>query len=344
MSDMKLMQEYVSLKPYNTFGIDVSARYLHNLQSVSELSDVLGFADQHELPLFILGGGSNVLFTKDYPGLVIKNELAGITIIDENEDEVLVSVGGGVVWHDLVLWSVKRGLGGLENMSLIPGCTGAAPIQNIGAYGVEQKNVFQELELVNLEDGSSGKMNAAECRFEYRDSIFKQDLKGKVIITNVTYRLKKDPEINTSYGAIENELDNMGVTVSAAGVADVSTAVINIRRSKLPDPAELGNAGSFFKNPVIPEEKFNTLLKEFPDIVGYPASEGFTKVAAGWLIESCGWKGKRVGDTGSHARQALVLVNYGSAKGEDIVDLSMQIRGSVMKKFGIEISPEVNIV
>jgi UDP-N-acetylmuramate dehydrogenase len=344
MTDMDLIQENVPLKPYNTFGIDVLARYLHRLRSTGELSEVLSFVNENELSLLILGGGSNILFTGDYAGFIIKNELAGITIEDENEDEVLVNVGGGVIWHELVTWSVERGLGGLENLSLIPGCTGAAPIQNIGAYGVEQKDVFDKLTMVSLEDGTSQQIHAEDCRFGYRDSIFKQELKGKVMITNVTYRLKKDPEINTSYGAIENELDKMGVKASDAGVADVSNAVINIRRSKLPDPSELGNAGSFFKNPVIPEEQFNTLLNEFPDIVGYPASQGFTKVAAGWLIESCGWKGKRVGDTGSHAQQALVLVNYGSAKGADVVDLSMQIRESVKKKFGIEISPEVNII
>lgn len=341
---MDLLLENCSLKSFNTFGMDVSARYLCRLDTEDILQDVLGFSASNELPLLILGGGSNILFTGDYPGVVIRNELMGISIEEEDENELVVKAGGGVVWHDLVAWSVDRGLGGIENLSLIPGCCGAAPIQNIGAYGVEQKDVFESLTLVNLIDGTSKKMSSDDCRFGYRDSIFKQELKDKVMITSVSFRLNKKPELNTSYGAIEQELVNMGVSASAAGVADVSRAVINIRRSKLPDPAELGNAGSFFKNPVISEVQFNDLLKEFPDIVGYPASDGYVKVAAGWLIESCGWKGKRVGEAGSHKKQALVLVNYGAARGKDIVELSMQIRGSVRDKFGIEITPEVNII
>jgi UDP-N-acetylmuramate dehydrogenase len=341
---MKLFEENCSLKPYNTFGINVSARYLCNLNDQNILEDVLEFSDSEGLKILILGGGSNILFTKDYSGLIIRNELQGISIEEEDDNEVIVSAGGGVRWHELVKWSVSRGLGGIENLSLIPGWWGAAPIQNIGAYGVEQKDVFESLTIVNLSDGTSKNMGPDDCMFGYRDSIFKNELKGKVLITSVSFRLQKNPKLNTSYGAIENELDNMGVKTNDAGVADVSNAVINIRRSKLPDPAELGNAGSFFKNPVIPETQYLALKKDFPEIVGYPGGSDKMKVAAGWLIESCGWKGKRVGEAGSHKSQALVLVNYGNATGQDILALSMQIRESVMKKFGIEISPEVNII
>ncbi|MGR6088679.1 MAG: UDP-N-acetylmuramate dehydrogenase [Arcticibacter sp.] len=332
----------ISLKPMNTFGMDVHATRFAVFSNENQLQQQLESLHGNTEPILILGGGSNILFTRDYPGVVLKDEIGGISIVDDSGDEVLVQVGAGVVWHHLVEWAITHGLGGIENLSLIPGTTGAAPIQNIGAYGVELKDVFHSLDCISKTDGLKHTFNMEQCAFGYRDSVFKRELKGQMVITSVTLRLSRKPEIKVSYGAITQELQRMGV--ATPGIADVSNAVCNIRRSKLPDPSVLGNAGSFFKNPEVSATIHDALKKEFPNIVSYPFGAGTFKLAAGWLIEQCGWKGKVVGHTGSHKDQALVLVNYGGATGEEVVHLSDEIRASVRGKFGVEIEPEVNII
>lgn len=335
------IQENVSLLPYHTFGIEVSARYFATINTVDEMRELLQDPRFRPLPKLILGGGSNVLFTSDFPGLVIRNQLKGIGQVREDAAHVWVRAMSGEVWHELVLYCLDHDLAGIENLSLIPGTVGAAPMQNIGAYGVELREVFEELEAMNLETGEIEKFDHEQCQFGYRESIFKKEAKGRYFITAVTLRLNKVPEFNVSYGAIRNTLDEKGI--SDLSIRVISEAICEIRRSKLPDPAVLGNSGSFFKNPEIPQEQFKQLKAQFPEIVGYELPNGKVKVAAGWLIEQCGWKGKRVGETGSHARQALVLVNYGHAQGADVARLAADIQRSVKEKFGIELKPEVNI-
>ena len=332
----------VSLKSLNTFGLDIKAAFFAEVRTIDDLIDLLKKPEYRNIPKLILGGGSNVLFTRDFPGLVIKNVLKGKEIVREDQDHIWIKSMSGEVWHELVLFAINKNLGGIENLSLIPGSVGAAPIQNIGAYGVELKEVFEELEALNVETGQLQKFSATECRFGYRDSVFKQELKGKYFITSVVLRLNKHPEFNISYGAIKETLEEMGgkdLTVKA-----VSDAVCKIRSSKLPDPKEIGNAGSFFKNPEISADQYNVLKGRVGDIPGYPLPDGNVKVPAGWLIEQCGWKGKRVGNTGSHKFQSLVLVNYGGARGEEIKDLANAIQKSVKEKFDIELLPEVNIL
>tara|TARA_B100001741_G_scaffold287342_1_gene264769 strand:- start:1087 stop:2091 length:1005 start_codon:yes stop_codon:yes gene_type:complete len=326
------------LKNLNTFGISANAENFANFNSIEELKRLLENAKQ---PLMILGGGSNILLTQNIKGSILKNEIFGIDIIEEDNKSVTVKVGGGVVWHDFVSWSVERNLGGLENLSLIPGSVGAAPMQNIGAYGSEIKSVFKQLEAVNIESKELKIFENKDCQFGYRTSIFKTQLKNKYVICSVTFRLNKYPEFNTSYGAIEDELRDMGEITS---LKSISQAVINIRSRKLPDPNIIGNSGSFFKNPTISNIEFQSLKKDFPLIVGYPNGDNETKVAAGWLIEQAGWKGFRDGDAGVHKNQALVLVNYGNAKGKDILNLAKKIQDSVEQKFGIQLIPEVNIL
>lgn len=330
----------VSLRPFNTFGIDVSAKAFAQVTTQDELNEVLEHQRKAEEELLILGGGSNILFTRNMDGLVLLNQLGGISIVKEDKDTVTVKAGAGVVWHELVMHSVAQGWGGIENLSLIPGKVGAAPMQNIGAYGVELREVFIELEAIHIESGESRRFSSDECRFGYRESVFKRELRGQYVITSVTLQLSKQPNLNTSYGAISQELEKMNVQQPT--VADVSRAVINIRRSKLPDPARLGNAGSFFKNPVVASELADNIRKVYPDLPSYPA-EGGVKLAAGWLIEKCGWKGKVVGNTGSHRDQALVLVNYGNATGHEIYQLSEHILQSVKDTFGVELEREVNV-
>lgn len=326
------------LKNLNTFGISANAENFANFNSIEELKRLLENAKQ---PLMILGGGSNILLTQNIKGSILKNEIFGIDIIEEDNKSVTVKVGGGVVWHDFVSWSIERNLGGLENLSLIPGSVGAAPMQNIGAYGSEIKSVFKQLEAVNIESKELKIFENKDCQFGYRTSIFKTQLKNKYVICSVTFRLNKYPEFNTSYGAIEDELRDMGEITS---LKSISQAVINIRSRKLPDPNIIGNSGSFFKNPTISNIEFQSLKKDFPLIVGYPNGNNETKVAAGWLIEQAGWKGFRDGDAGVHKNQALVLVNYGNAKGKDILNLAKKIQDSVEQKFGIQLIPEVNIL
>lgn len=329
----------ISLKSYNTFGIDVKAIQFVEVSTLDELKSVL---PNNDLPLLILGGGSNLLLTKDFEGLAIKNNFRGISVIDENDSEITLKIGAGEVWHEFVLYCIDKGYAGVENMSLIPGNVGASPMQNIGAYGVEVRDVITEVEAFHLKDFSLDTFTNEACDFGYRSSIFKTSEKGNYFITSVTFKLKKKAVINTSYGAIDGELKRMGI--AAPTIKDVSNAVINIRSSKLPDPKKIGNSGSFFKNPVISEEQKNKILRKFPDAPNYPQANDFYKMAAGWLIEKCGWKGKRIDNYGVHELQALVLVNYGGAKGSEIYALSEQIIVSVKAEFGITLEREVNIL
>ncbi len=337
------IQENISLKSFNTFGIQAKATYFCEVNTLEELTTFLQEKNNStDKPLLILGGGSNLLFTKDFPGIVLKNSIKGIEIIREDESHAWVRAGAGENWHNFVLQCIEMGYGGIENLSLIPGTVGAAPMQNIGAYGVEIKDVFEQLEAVEIETGKTHHFNNADCRFGYRESVFKNIYKGKFIIATVTLKLSKKPVVNTSYGAIEETLQNEGIT--APTIRDVSNAVIKIRQSKLPDPADIGNAGSFFKNPVIALKVYETLKAENPEMPGYKVAEQEMKVPAGWLIEQCGWKGKRFGEVGVHKNQALVLVNYGDAKGNEVKELAFKIQASVSERFGIELTPEVNMV
>jgi UDP-N-acetylmuramate dehydrogenase len=336
------IQKNISLKPYNTFGINANAKYFSLFENVNELEELFSnstFSIQN--PTLILGGGSNILLTKDFDGIVLKNEIKGIEVVKEDEDHIYIKAGAGENWHQFVLYCVKNNYAGVENLSLIPGNVGASPMQNIGAYGVEIKDVFHELEAFHKNDKSVQKFSLKDCSFGYRESVFKNKFKDQFVITSVTYRLNKKPSLNTSYGAINQELERMGVKES---IQSISQAVINIRTSKLPDPKEIGNAGSFFKNPVIMNEQFTELKKAFPNIVAFPSDDNHTKLAAGWLIEQCGWKGYRKNDAGCYPKQALVLVNYGNASGNEIFDLSEVIIQSVKEKFGVALEREVNVI
>lgn len=321
--------------------MDVKARHFCEITSLAELKEALSEAE-YEKHLFI-GGGSNLLLTKDYEGLVILNRIKGMMVEYEDEEQVLINVFSGENWHEFVMKCVTNNWGGVENLSLIPGTVGAAPMQNIGAYGVEITDVFERLEALNLETFELETFNRNDCQFGYRESVFKRKLAGKYFIFSVTFRLTKKHKLNIEYGDIKQTLTENGIKISEAGIADVSKAVIHIRQSKLPDPAVLGNSGSFFKNPTIGSDQFVSLKQKFPEIKGFENANG-VKVPAGWLIEQCGWKGKRVGETGSHARQALVLVNYGNAKGEEVYRLAKDIIQSVKDKFGIDLEPEVNVI
>lgn len=341
-----MFQENFSLKQYNSFGINAVARYGASFSSMDGLNELLQFGEKHlqreALPLMVLGGGSNILFTRDFNGFVLKNEVPGIEKIREDNEHVYVSVGAGVNWHQLVMHCIDRDWAGLENLSLIPGNTGASPMQNIGAYGVEIKDLFYELEAFHLEEKRMARFGLEECEFGYRESVFKRRYKDQFVIMKVVFRLNKHPVFNTSYGAIEQELAAM--KVKELTIRAISDAVINIRRSKLPDPAIIGNAGSFFKNPVIESYKFRQLKASHPRLAGFPQENGNIKLAAGWLIEKCGWKGYRKGDAGCHAKQALVLVNYGHASGAEIYDLSTEIIRTVNEKFDVLLEREVNVV
>ncbi len=336
------VEENVSLKPFNTFGIDVKTRWFTRWETVDDIREYISDSRFEGVPLLILGGGSNVLFLDDFEGLTALNEIKGIEVTDEDDETITVRAGGGVQWHDLVMWSVQKGYGGLENLSLIPGKVGAAPMQNIGAYGVELKDVMHSLEAIDLTSGEIRQFSNAECEFGYRTSVFKTSLKGRYVIVSVTLILSKNPVLNTSYGAIEQELKSAGVR--NPGVKDVSGAVIRIRRSKLPDPAELGNSGSFFKNPVIAKVQYGRLKTAHPEMPGYPVSNDEVKVPAGWLIDRAGWKGKRFGNCGVHKNQALVLVNYGEATGREIFDLSERIIEDIEEKYGVRLEREVNVI
>lgn len=331
-----------SLKPYNTFGINVDAKHFVEVASVVEIKEISSFIENHQMPFLILGGGSNILFTKDFEGLVIKINLKGIELVHEDTNHYYIKALAGENWDDLVKYCVENNYAGLENLSLIPGCVGASPIQNIGAYGVEMKDHFHELELYDLTDDTIRTMNGEACRFGYRSSMFKNELKGKAIILSVTFRLDKIPVFRTEYGAIKDELKTE--EVSSFSIQKIREAVIKIRRSKLPDPNEIGNAGSFFKNPTVPAVFRNKLLKSHPGLVSYSQPNGDYKLAAGWLIEQCGWKGRRIGDAGVHEKQALVLVNYGNVTGMEILELSDEIKKSVFETFTVLLEREVNVV
>jgi UDP-N-acetylmuramate dehydrogenase len=324
----------------------VYANLFAKFNSVSGLSELIEFnkpqAPNPKLRTLILGGGSNILFTKNFEGLVLKNEIKGIKTIKEDEHHIYVNVGAGENWHQFVLHCIKNGWAGVENLSLIPGNVGASPMQNIGAYGVEIKDVFYSLEAYHIRDKKMVNFTLNDCEFGYRESVFKKKFKDEFVITDVTYRLNRIPAFNITYGAISQELEKMGV--KDLNLQAVSEAVINIRSSKLPDPAVIGNAGSFFKNPEIQNSKFKSLKEKYPEIVGYDLPNGNIKLAAGWLIEQAGWKGYRKGDAGCHEKQALVLVNYGNAAGSEIFELSEKILNSVREKFGVELEREVNIV
>ena len=335
------LQRHFNLQAYNTFGITAYCDYFVEITTVAELLEIINNETLKAFPVLILGGGSNLLFTQDFKGLVIKNSIKGIELVKEDEQHVWLKSYSGEVWHHLVQYAIAHNYGGIENLSLIPGQVGAAPMQNIGAYGVEIESVFDSLEAIDLQTGTTRIFTKSECNFGYRESIFKKEAKGKYCIVSVTFKLNKQPVFNTSYGAIQDTLQQMNATPS---VKTISEAVVQIRTSKLPDPKVLGNAGSFFKNPEIAKEQFLQLQQQYPTIPHYPAADNKIKVPAGWLIEQCGWKGKRVGNTGSHAQQALVLVNYGNATGEEIKNLSQQIQQSVEEKFGIALTAEVNFV
>jgi UDP-N-acetylmuramate dehydrogenase len=330
-----------SIKKYTTFGVPVLTKYFAQFSGLEELKSVLSDKKLMEEELLILGGGSNLLFTKNFEGLVLKNNIKGITIEEENEKEILIRSGAGENWHEFVMHCVENGYAGIENLSLIPGNVGASPMQNIGAYGVEIKDVFHSLEAIEIKTGDLKIFKKEDCEFGYRESVFKNSCKNQYIITSVVYKLSKQTQFNVSYGAIKSELKKMKcdkLTIKA-----ISDAVINIRSSKLPDPKKIGNAGSFFKNPVISKSQFDTLKVRFPQMAYYKLPSGEMKIAAGWLIDHLGWKGKRIADYGVHKNQALVLVNYGESEGKDIYDLSSLIMKSVLKNFQISLEREVNI-
>ena len=325
-----------SLKSFTTFGVEATCDHLYRVEDLEELKLAVQYLER---PL-ILGGGSNILPVGDIHRNVLRIELKGINIVQEGNDP-LIHVAAGEVWHELVLWSLRHELGGIENLSLIPGTMGAAPMQNIGAYGVELESVFHSLQAIEIGTGMVKKFTKEECRFGYRDSIFKKEGKDKYVIAGVVLKLSHDHQLNTSYGAISDVLKEKGITHPT--IHDVSKAVIDIRQSKLPDPAVIGNAGSFFKNPIIPISQYESIISSFPHMPGYPADGNEIKVPAGWLIEHAGWKGYRKGDAGCYDKQALVLVNYGEANGEEIITLAKEIIESVQQKFGVTISPEVNL-
>jgi UDP-N-acetylmuramate dehydrogenase len=336
-----MILENTSLKPYNTFGIDVKASYLGRFSPVGELQEALEQMSNQEL--LVLGGGSNVLFVRErFDGCVLLNEIKGFDVVEETNDWVIVRSGAGEIWHEFVLKCIEHGFCGIENLSLIPGSVGASPMQNIGAYGVEIKDVFEKLEAYHIESGEVQTFSKEECEFGYRESVFKRKLKGQYIITSVCFRLAKNSAVNTSYGVIAAELEKEGIVNPT--MKDVSNAVIAIRKSKLPDPKEIGNAGSFFKNPVVDISLLEKILTQYPTAPNYPATEGSVKLAAGWLIEQTGWKGKTLGHYGVHTLQALVLVNYQGATGQEIYDLSTSIIADVKEKFGVELEREVNII
>ncbi|MFC5196392.1 UDP-N-acetylmuramate dehydrogenase [Bizionia hallyeonensis] len=331
----------ISLKPFNTFGLDATAKHFVSVNTIVELQSVLALPNYPEK--FILGGGSNMLLTKNMDALVIHVNLKGITVVSENENSVTIKANAGENWHEFVLWCLDHDFGGLENLSLIPGNVGTAPIQNIGAYGIELKDRFVSCDALEMASSKIKTFNKADCQFDYRNSIFKQEAKGQFVICNVTFQLTKNAhKLHTNYGAISSQLSIMGIKNPT--IQDISKAVIAIRQSKLPDPKVIGNSGSFFKNPIVSTKFYQALKLQFPDAPGYIISDVEVKVPAGWLIEKAGFKGKRFGDYGVHKKQALVLVNYGNANGSDILKLAKLIQTTIHRLFNIEIEAEVNII
>ncbi len=338
------IQQNFSLLKYNTFGIDVSCSHFIELDSEQAIVDFVK-TDLQKFPEYtILGGGSNMLFTSDYKGLILKISARGIRVCQQENGHILVAAMAGEIWDEFVQYTVNLGYGGLENLSLIPGTVGASPIQNIGAYGVELCDVFHSLRALNISDGSIRTFDAKTCRFGYRDSFFKQEGKGQYIILEVTFRLDIHPVPKLDYGAIKAEIQKAGIPDESITVSDIREAVCSIRRSKLPDPELIGNAGSFFKNPVVGGDVFRNLLVKYPQIIAFPQKDDKFKLAAAWMIDQCGWKGYREKDAGVHVNQALVLVNYGQSSGLMIFQLAEQIIESVFQKFKIRIETEVNII
>lgn len=338
------IQENFSLKPLNSFGMDVSAKYFARFTNLDQLVQLKEFTSNKTLEkTLILGGGSNILFTKNFDGAILKNEILGIRLVEETKDYFIVEAGAGENWHGFVMHCIENNYAGLENLSLIPGTVGASPIQNIGAYGVEIKDCFHSLDAYHFQDKSIIEFKTQDCAFGYRESIFKTTYKDQLAILRVRFQLSKQPNLTTSYGIIEQELAKKHI--SSPSIKDISNAIISIRTSKLPDPKIIGNAGSFFKNPIISLSKFEELKIQYPSIPGYATEQAeFVKIAAGWLIDQCGWKGYRKADAGCHALQALVLVNYGNASGSEIWQLSNEIIVSIQDKFDIELEREVNIL
>ncbi|OEK09005.1 UDP-N-acetylenolpyruvoylglucosamine reductase [Flavivirga aquatica] len=335
------IKDNISLKPYNTFGIDVKAKHFVSVSNIEDLKPIVLL--QKYANKLILGGGSNMLLTKDFDGLVIHINLKGIEIVSENKDTVIVKANAGENWHEFVLWCIDNDYGGIENLSLIPGNIGTAPIQNIGAYGIELKDIFESCTAISLETNELSIFSKTDCNFGYRNSIFKQHAKGKFIITSVNFKLtKRNHKLSINYGSIASQLESMQITNPS--IKDVSKAVIAIRESKLPNPKDIGNSGSFFKNPIIPKNHFDKLIKNFKDLPSYPISDKEVKIPAGWLIEKSGFKGKQFGNYGVHKNQALVLVNYGNAMGSDILNLSKLIQKTIKRLFDISIEAEVNIL
>lgn len=333
----------IELQSLNTFGVKSKAAYYTVFTTAMDLQKSIRWAKENSLLWRVLGGGSNVLFIGNYPGLILHNKLQGIWFEPNDAAHVRVTVKSGENWHQFVQYCVNHGFGGVENLSLIPGSVGAAPIQNIGAYGVELKDVLESVTFLNTDTDEIITLPAEECELGYRDSIFKNELFGKAIVLEVSLLLtRKDHEINTSYGAIKTTLHELGI--ENPGIRDVSDAVIQIRQSKLPDPSEIGNAGSFFKNPVLDKSLVDQLKEKYPDIPVYPVSETQAKIPAGWLIEKAGFKGKTVGKTGSHDKQALVVVNRGGATGQEIWEYAKSVILEVKRLFGIQLNPEVNLV
>jgi UDP-N-acetylmuramate dehydrogenase len=335
-----IIYENVPLKKYNTFRVDYMADCMIHIMTEKEAKSFFSGIVDYKRPLLILGSGSNILFTSDFKGTILYPELKGIKIEEKNNDTVVVSAGAGIIWDDLVSWTVNKGFGGLENLSLIPGKVGATPVQNIGAYGEEVKDKILKVKTIRINDGSTRIFNNNECEFGYRNSIFKNSEKGKYFITRVFYRLTVRPLLNLKYESLKDEVSYLG----GETLKNVRQGVINIRRSKLPDPELTGNAGSFFKNPVVENDFAASLKKEYPEMPLYKDQEGFMKLAAAWLIDRCGWKGEKRGDAGVHDKQALVLINYGKATGKDIFELSEEVRKSVFAKFGVDLEREVEVV
>jgi len=334
--------ENKNLKSYNTFGIDAFCNFFVEINSIAEFLELLKSKEYTSNKKLIIGGGSNLLFTKNFEGIVIKNNLKGISVIYENETEVKVKAMAGENWHSFVMWCIEHNYCGLENLSLIPGCVGASPMQNIGAYGVEIKEVFEELEAYDMQSGEKRNFSLLECKFGYRESVFKHELKEQYFIASVTYLLKKNAKINVSYGAISSELEAEGI--KNPNIKDVSNTVIKIRQSKLPDPLKVGNAGSFFKNPEVSAEKHKQLKEQFSDLVAYSLPNGNFKLAAGWLIEQCGLKGYEHKGAAVHNKQALVLVNLNNSSGNAVFELSTYVLQKVFDKFGVSLEREVNII
>ena len=338
---MNIIENYPLLK-LNTFGVDVKAKYFTSINTINELIEATKTNVFKDLELLILGGGSNILFTKDFDGLVILNNIKGKEIISQNQQSIFLKIGAGENWHELVMYCVDNGWGGIENLSLIPGNTGTAPMQNIGAYGVEIKETFLELEALEISSGKIVKFNNSDCEFGYRESVFKNKMKNQYIILNITLELKKNPVLNINYGDVKAILESQNIKNPA--IKEVSNAIIRIRQSKLPDPKKIGNSGSFFKNPIVSLNQLELIKKNYPNVVNYEINENEFKIAAGWLIERAGWKGKKFNNYGVHEKQALVLVNYGLANGMEIFDLSEKIILDIKDKFGITLEREVNII